>query len=318
MRITQSMPWIQVMSIFLSIRSATSSFATLRTCKLGRSSSQLLHSTTPKTEYTISCPPTDPETLARSVRKHVTNLDLYLASKPIAAHTAAAFEMAHSRIHFDDQTSIILDSGCGTGRSSLYLGSLYPNACVLGVDKSIVRLERNPHFQKSASVSIARQDDIINSSKAKANDEVVQQIASNVWLIRAELVDFWRCACQANVVFDQHYLLYPNPSPKKSRLQNRWYAHPSFPLLLQSSRCIIVRSNWKQYLEEMALAVRMADDALDETPTTANYARPFVASTLVEARLQSPEEPAWTNFEDKYRKVGEPTYELMLKHHIGD
>lgn len=252
-----------------------------------------------QTPYTISCPPTESQTLISAVTKHVLNLDRYLEKKPIAPHTATAFQLAQQKILLGSQAPLILDSGCGTGRSSLLLGSLYPDACVIGVDRSIARLEKNNNYIKADT-------DVYDP------EELVENIAENVWLIRAELVDFWRCARQANLVFDRHFLLYPNPYPKKSRLQSRWYAHPSFPLLLQSSPCITVRSNWKQFLVEMAQSVQIADTVLQQYANQRNYARPFVSSTLVEPRLRAQDEEPWTNFEEKYQRANEATYELLL------
>jgi hypothetical protein len=74
----------------------------------------------------------------------------------------------------------------------------------------------------------------------------------------AELVDFWHCLLEYDCRVQHHYMLYPNPYPKSSRLKQRWYAHPSFPLLLHlSGDRLTVRSNWQQYLEEFALAAEV-------------------------------------------------------------
>ena len=104
----------------------------------------------------------------------------------------------------------------------------------------------------------------------------VEHAAPNVWLVRAELVDFWRLLWQhqqqqrptssssLNFTISQHYLLYPNPYPKSKRLKQRWYAHPAFPLLLAQvgagSGKTILRSNWKQYLEEFAEATEIMNE----------------------------------------------------------
>ena len=58
-----------------------------------------------------------------------------------------------------------------------------------------------------------------------------------------------------------HYILYPNPYPTNVRLSKRWYAHPSFPLLLKlQADTIILRSNWNVYLQEFASAIELAHD----------------------------------------------------------
>jgi hypothetical protein len=75
------------------------------------------------TQYTIDCPPTDPETLKTVVTKHVQSLDRYLSKKPIAGHTRAAFDQLQQQnpdlLVQSRDSKLILDSGCGTGRSSL-------------------------------------------------------------------------------------------------------------------------------------------------------------------------------------------------------
>jgi hypothetical protein len=105
---------------------------------------------------------------------------------------------------------------------------------------------------------------------------------NNVLLLRADVTDFWKfCLASSSwhthAVIIQHYLLYPNPYPKKSRLMNRFYAHPAFPLLMMTLTMnsmnsdgdddvvdidtidrddakLVVRSNWKGYLDEFCVA----------------------------------------------------------------
>ena len=251
------------------------------------------------TRYTITCPPTEHDLLYRHVSKHVLTLDQYLQRKPLLPHTQAAFQLAQQQIDF--QSPLILDSGCGTGRSSLVLGQEFPDSVVLGVDRSLARLERNAACRQSI-----KNDD----------DTLVEQVADNVCLIRAELVDFWRCARQANITFSQHYLLYPNPYPKKARLQSRWYAHASFPLLLQMAPYTVIRSNWKQYLQEMAMAVQMANDMVSgsSSNTEETNAVPMPLILASGPRQRTANEPSWTNFEEKYQRAGEPTFELVLQY----
>ena len=96
------------------------------------------------TRYTIDdtvCPPTEAETLSNIVQKHVRTLPKYWTSKPIAAHTAEAFEEALAFIQRwraskeeGQRTKVILDSGCGTGRSSFLLGDRHPDCVVLGIE----------------------------------------------------------------------------------------------------------------------------------------------------------------------------------------
>jgi len=128
-------------------------------------------------------------------------------------------------------------------------------------------------------------------------------VASNVWLVRAELVDFWRLLLQHNTItVKHHYLLYPNPYPKTKRVKSRWYAHPSFPLLLQvASEKTIVRSNWELYLQEFASAVEIVDKNITVD-----------AITSIEP-ADTTKTKALTNFERKYWAAREPTYELILQ-----
>lgn len=96
------------------------------------------------TQYTINdsiCPPTDPDTLKKIVQKHIDTFPKYLSSRPIANHTAAAFEEALDFVIQYGQSSgsslrtkVILDSGCGTGRSSCMLGEMYPDCVVIGIE----------------------------------------------------------------------------------------------------------------------------------------------------------------------------------------
>lgn len=237
------------------------------------------HRLATSTEYTITCPPTEYETLRKEVQNHCASLELYLTKQPIATHSFAAFTELSRRLPRD--SPIILDSGCGTGRSSLLLGEQNPNSNVVGVDRSIARLSRH-----------------------LSEESLVEKVSRNVWLVRAELVDFWRCCRQEEWSFNRHYLLYPNPYPKRARIKSRWYAHPSFPILLQLPASeMILRSNWFQYLQEFRDAVNIAAEYSDEFSI-------FHASDV--RQIDSCGQQALTNFEQKYWNVGEPTYELIM------
>ena len=165
-------------------------------------------------------------------------------------------------------------------------------------------------------------------------------------LIRTELIDFWRFLKQSswNNKVQTHYMLYPtNPYPKQTRLQLRWYAHPSFPLCLQllqpdedctivdnpdkiKDRMMIVRSNWKQYLDEFAVSAKMILDSHqkqnhrnEDASGLASDLRDFAELVVGDVRemtipvsKQDMEQQALTNFELKYWTVGEPTFELVI------
>jgi tRNA G46 methylase TrmB len=245
-----------------------------------------------KTIYSIDCPPTEPDKLQNIVSKHFGTLDLFLESKPIARHTAEAFELLTKSLP-SDCGDLILDSGCGTGRSSLLLGHEFPECTVIGVDRSLHRLSKKQHLLGT---------DIVENQKA-----FVHQVSSNVWLVRAELVEFWRLLLQEEnkqkYKVTMHYLLYPNPYPKPKRVKSRWYAHPAFPLLMRlASERTIVRSNWDLYLQEFATAAKIIAEPQNE----------FLCVDPVHT-IEPHATTALTNFERKYWSVGEPTFELVLR-----
>ena len=271
---------------------------------------------------------------------------------------------------------VLAKSGCGTGKSSQLLGKLYPNHIIIGIDRSLARLNRSnvyrnnnnsnssnpdkPQKEEQEDPTTTTKEDqpdkqggdgtgtgdntIIKSSSSR---ELVQS-KGNVVLVRAELVDFWRCCLleqqqqqqeQRNnddnndeiptgsllswSNIDAHYLLYPNPYPKKSRLQSRWYAHPGFPLLFHllenghspgnnnnnnnnKTRKIVVRSNWKTYLQEFEQSTQI----LHENNNRFSY------QSIDGIQQRDPsQQAAWTNFEQKYDRAGETTYELILEQH---
>jgi tRNA G46 methylase TrmB len=308
--------------------------------------------TTTTTPYTINddlCPPTEPDLLTRTIRKSCESLDLFLSKKPIAAHTQTAFDQVSNLIldlnlelpnsqnsnntnNSNQNKPIILDSGCGTARSTLLLAERYPHHIVVGVDRSFVRLVRNANsrgdtpLEKEEPFQVNHDDEEAASSSLRP---YWQQVGSNAVIVRAELMDFWRLILanknknEWNV--QHHYLLYPNPYPTKARLKQRFYAHSSFPILLQVGGEITIRSNWKGYLEEFAHSVTIADHYYEEQTQTqtqtqtgsgnhpTNVARPYAPSARQGPHERTDKTVAWTNFERKYDNVGEPTYELLLK-----
>lgn len=271
----------------------------LRTCATKVTANLLLN-----TRYTIDdsvCPPTEEKVLRDLIYRSCSSIDLFLEKKPIAAHTAAAFEAIREFV--DPQKEIVLDSGCGTGRSTVLLGQLHPETQVIGVDRSFVRLNRNENLRNE------------NDGSADASLRPFQSVSSNTLLVRAELADFWRCCLNEGWKISHHYLLYPNPYPTKARIKQRWYGHPAFPLILQLGGDIMVRSNWKGFLEEFANSVEYASDYLstDESTSGHNYALRYVDDASKGPVERTEKNVAWTNFEKKYDVIGEPTYELLLR-----
>ena len=114
------------------------------------------------------CEPHDKtrETAARSAR----NLPLFLANKGIAPYNVEAFEEALAAYAAyctkqnkrTDEVPLLLDSCCGTGRSTWNLAKVRPDAFIIGVDKSIARLERNAAFrEKTRCARICTEPDTI-------------------------------------------------------------------------------------------------------------------------------------------------------------
>ena len=183
--------------------------------------------------------------------------------RPIASHSRAAFEVSNALVRAHGGP-IILDSGCGTADSTRILARSFPNSLVIGIDKSLVRLGR-----------IADENP-----------------PENLQIVRANCIDFWRLASVAGWPVERHYLLYPNPWPKGKHLQRRWHAHPVFPSLVALGGTLELRSNWKIYVAEFALA-------LDTLGFEYCGPRKYEASD------------ALTPFERKYRASGHRLYQLQ-------
>ena len=173
-------------------------------------------------------------------------------------HTREAFAATEALID-DSATAQILDSGCGTGRSTRLIAARYPDSLVIGIDKSAARLTRAfpgplPHRE------------------------------GNIIWVRAELAGFWHLAVRAGWRLQAHYILYPNPWPKPGQLQRRWHAHPVFPDMLGLGGTLEMRTNWKIYAEEFALAIELASGctplirAVTETGITTAFERKYRAS----------------------------------------
>ncbi|MCG8324196.1 MAG: tRNA (guanine-N(7)-)-methyltransferase [Thiotrichales bacterium] len=149
--------------------------------------------------------------------------------RPVHPGTARLLERIE-RICATTDRPLILDSGCGNGRSCYALAERHPDHWVIGVDKSAQRLRRYPMPD-----AVYRQDNLI--------------------LARADLVDFWRLARRAGWRLHRYCLFYPNPWPKEKHLFRRWHVHPVFPELLALGGRLALRSNWLIYVQEFALAL---------------------------------------------------------------
>lgn len=187
--------------------------------------------------------------------------------KPIAAHSRYAFEQAQVIVARQNKP-LILDSGCGTGASTVRLAALFPDYFVLGIDKSHARLSKNPFH--------------------------LHTHPGNFLLVRADLIDFWRLAVQAGWEVERHYLLYPNPWPKRRQLRRRFHGHPVFFDLVRLGRYFELRTNWRIYAQEFAMAWMYA-----------------TGQQVVVERFDPGTEPLST-FEKKYVASGHRLYRLRI------
>ena len=180
--------------------------------------------------------------------------------KPIAEHTQAAFERAEAWL-FAQDAPLILDAGCGVGLSTRRLAAAFTDHAVIGVDRSADRLSRDHGA-----------------------------LPDNALLVRADLVDFWRLAQCAGWAPVRHYVLYPNPYPKASQLKMRWHGHPVLPSLLALGGRLELRTNWRLYAEEFALAVAQVtgrEAAVAQYDPSGDYLTPF------EAKYDQSGQPLW-------------------------
>lgn len=150
--------------------------------------------------------------------------------KPISMHTLLAFDEMAETLERKRVKSVVLDSGCGAGDSTIVLAKKYPESTVIGIDKSQVRLQ-----------------------KLKNKD-----VPDNACFVRADQFDFWRLIVKSGFRVHRHYILYPNPWPKKSHGKRRIFGHPAFVFLPRISKNIEIRSNWLIYLKEFANAWELA------------------------------------------------------------
>ena len=188
--------------------------------------------------------------LAMLVQKHMTST----WKEPTPPHDVEAMRDLVALLKAHDGP-LILDSFCGTGMSTAKLASQNPKALVIGIDKSADRLRRH-----------------------------VQTQSHNYQLIRGNCEHIWAQLASANVECAKHYLLYPNPWPKKAHLKRRIHGHPSFPLIKQLGGTIEVRSNWKIYVDEFAAAAQLLGldtqvKRLSETDPMTLFERKYAANS---------------------------------------
>lgn len=216
--------------------------------------------------------------LEKTVRKYATTKYL----RPIANHTLEAFTEVQKFIHNfyssnpNKPLKIILDSGCGTGESTIHLAKRFPHFPVIGVDKSAMRLTK--------------------TSKLICDGKSLD-IPSNAFWVRAELLDFWRLTQNEidnsnwEIIF--HTIYYPNPWPKQSEATRRFHLHPIFPTLVNLGNKIELRTNWDIYAKEFASAAKI------------------LSSKNVQCNSFFPESPE-TAFERKYKESKQQLWQVLV------
>ena len=152
--------------------------------------------------------------------------------KPIQAHNQDAFDHVNQLVQ-DWQGPLILDSCCGVGESTALIAQQYPDALVVGVDKSAHRIEKHHSYQH-------------------------QGHGQRYYVLRADLLDVWRLALRAQWQVNKHFLLYPNPWPKSAHVSRRWHGSPVWPHLVKLGGEFTLRSNWSTYLLEVAEALSLS------------------------------------------------------------
>lgn len=199
------------------------------------------------------------ENLAPQVAKHVATV----FRKPITDYNRYAFETSMAAWAAHGCRPLILDAGCGVGLSTRHLAVLYPDHFVIGVDQSANRLGRHIHWPGPAP--------------------------DNCLCLRADLVDYWRLMVEAAVRPVRHYVLYPNPWPKKQHLGRRWHGHPVFPAVIALGGEFECRSNWRIYIEECAAALTQ----LSGIAVPAEPFDPLVPITPFEEKYQASQHLLW-------------------------
>jgi tRNA G46 methylase TrmB len=179
--------------------------------------------------------------------------------------------------------AVILDSGCGTGESTIHIARRFPAIPVIGIDKSCDRLNKAGNPSQTAGEDVPR----------------------NAFWIRAELLDFWRLALdrvKAHAwTIPYHAVYYPNPWPKQSEATRRFHMHPIFPTLLALGGVTELRTNWEIYAREFAEAARIVLSENGES------------TEIIEIKCETftPASPE-TAFERKYKDAGQTLWKVVI------
>jgi len=156
---------------------------------------------------------------------------------------------------------LILDSGCGTGHSTVRIATENPDCLVVGIDQSAHRLKRSPVALSASGEYTGHTTHMAQQQGADTpfRPPAFPPFPDNVLFVRADVQDLWRALLQRGVRLHSHYLLYPNPWPKAHHLMRRWHGHPVWPSLLALGGRIQMRTNWEIYALEFHQALLMGD-----------------------------------------------------------
>jgi tRNA G46 methylase TrmB len=104
----------------------------------------------------------------------------------------------------------------------------------------------------------------------------------------------------------RHYLLYPNPWPKKRHLGRRWHGHPVFPTIVALGGYFECRSNWRIYIDECA-------SALNQLTGAKAQAEPHLQTAGTASDWPGEEDSPITPFEAKYLASGHSLWRCRLQ-----
>lgn len=167
--------------------------------------------------------------------------------RPVSEHTQTAFDTCLAWLG-DWPGPVIFDSCCGVGESTAVIALQFPNAKVIGIDKSAARLAKHATYDNAAC---------------------------NYRVVRADVNDFWFLARQSKIQLSHHFLLYPNPYPKPGQVQKRWHASPAMPDFVALGGSVEVRSNWRLLLEEFKVALSIYGIESELSAVNASPITPF-------------------------------------------
>lgn len=125
----------------------------------------------------------------------------YLQKCPVPSHTQDAFlHFMRWRQRPGASRELCFDACCAQGWSTIRLARRFPNCDFVGIDKSLVRLCQNSAFRHASLAA-----DL-----------------GNAFLLRADMVHFWRLCWEHGIFPQSQYLFYPNPYPKQGHLKVRY------------------------------------------------------------------------------------------------